>query len=100
MQQDNWADLMPIAQFTHNSWPNATTKSSPFKLLIGSKPRTTWEEKTMKVPSVDQRLLEVKEARDKAQECIRHAQRLMAERGKTKFTLIPQTATRRVDDWL
>ena len=54
----------------------------------------------MKVPSVDQRLLEVKEARDKAQECIRHAQRLMAERGKTKFTLIPQTATRRVDDWL
>ncbi len=40
-QQDNWADLLPIAQFTHNSWPNATTKSSPFKLLMGSEPRTT-----------------------------------------------------------
>jgi len=86
MQQDNWADLMPIAQFTHNSWPNATTKHSPFKLLMGNEPRMTWEERTMKAPSIDQRLQEIKEARDKAQECIKHAQHLMAERGKTKFT--------------
>src|SRR6266702_2166172 len=66
-QQDNWADLMPIAQFTHNSWPNTTTKHSPFKLLMGNELRMTWEERTTKVPSVDQRLLEIKEARDKAQ---------------------------------
>ncbi len=84
-QQDNWADLLPIAQFAHNSWPNATTKSSPFKLLMGNEPRMTWEERTMKAPSVDQRLLKLKEARDKAQECIKHAQPLMAKRGKTKF---------------
>src|SRR6266702_1546283 len=66
-QQDNWADLMPIAQFTHNSWPNTTTKHSPFKLFMGNELRMTWEERTTKVPSVDQRLLEIKEARDKAQ---------------------------------
>jgi len=53
---------------------------------MGNEPRTTWEEKTTKSPSIDQRLLEIKEAREKAQECIRHAQRLMAERGKMKFT--------------
>jgi len=52
-QQDNWADLLPIAQFAHNSWPNAMTKSSPFKLLMGSEPRTTWEERRMKVQTVD-----------------------------------------------
>ncbi len=86
VQQDNWADLLLIAQFAHNSWPNATTKHSPFKLLMGSEPRTTWEEKTTKSPSVDQRLQQMKEAREKAQECIKHAQRLMAERGQTKFT--------------
>ncbi len=86
VQQDNWADLLPIAQFAHNSWPNATTKSSPFKLIMGSKPRTTWEERTTKVPFIDQRLLEIREARNKAQECIKHAQCLMAKRGKTKFT--------------
>ncbi len=52
-QQDNWADLLPIAQFAHNSWPNATTKSSPFKLLMGSKPRTTWEERKTTVQTVE-----------------------------------------------
>ncbi len=85
-QQDNWADLLPIAQFMHNSWPNATTKNSPFKLLMGSEPRTTWEEKRTTVPAVDDRLQDIQRARSKAQDCIRHAQRLMAERGKTKFT--------------
>ncbi len=48
-QQDNWADFLPIAQFAHNSWPNATTKSSPFNLLMGNEPRTTWEERRTKV---------------------------------------------------
>jgi len=90
VQQDNWADLLPIAQFAHNSWPNATTKHSPFKLLMGSEPRTTWEEKTTKLPTVNQRLQQMKEAREKAQDCIKHTQRLMAERGKTKF--MPYTA--------
>ncbi len=85
-QQDNWADLLPIAQFAHNSWLNATTKSSPFKLLMGSKPRTTWEEKRTTVQAVDDRLQDIQHARSKAQDCIKHAQRIMAERGKTKFT--------------
>jgi len=85
-QQDNWADLLPIAQFAHNSWPNATTKNSPFKLLMGSEPRTTWEEKRTTVQAVDDRLQDIQRARSKAQDCIKHAQRLMAERGKTKFT--------------
>ncbi len=85
-QQDNWADLLPIAQFAHNSWPNATTKSSPFKLLMGSEPRTTWEERRTMVQAVEDRLQDIQRARSKAQDCIKHAQRLMAERGKTKFT--------------
>ncbi len=37
------------------------------------------------VQTVDKRLQDITEARSKAQECIKHAQRLMAERGKTKF---------------
>ena len=86
VQQDNWVDLLPIAQFTHNSWPNATTRNSLFKLLMGSEPRTTWEERETKVQAVDERLQNITEARSKAQECIKHVQRLMTERGKTKFT--------------
>jgi hypothetical protein len=29
-QQDNWADLLPIAEFAYNNTPNATTGISPF----------------------------------------------------------------------
>ncbi len=63
-----------------------TTKNSPFKLLMGSEPRTTWEEKRTMVPRVKERLQDIKDARSKAQECIKHMQCLMAERGKTNFT--------------
>ncbi len=40
----------------------------------------------MTVQAVDERLQDIKEAHSKAQECIKHAQHLMVERGKTKFT--------------
>ncbi len=53
---------------------------------MGSEPRTTWEERGMKVQTVDEHLQTIKEACDRAQSCIQHAQHLMAERGKTKFT--------------
>ncbi len=53
---------------------------------MGSEPRMTWEEKGTKVQTVDKHLQEIKEARSKAQDCIKHMQCLMAERGKTKFT--------------
>ena len=53
---------------------------------MGSEPRMTWEEKGTKVQTVDKHLQEIKEARSKAQDCIKHAQCLMAERDKTKFT--------------
>jgi len=29
-QQDNWADLLPLAEFTYNNAPSATTRVSPF----------------------------------------------------------------------
>ena len=29
-QQDNWADLLPLAEFTYNNAPSATTRISPF----------------------------------------------------------------------
>ena len=29
-QQDNWADLLPLAEFAYNNAPSATTKISPF----------------------------------------------------------------------
>ena len=33
--QDNWDKWLPIVSFMHNQWPNATTKLSPHKVLLG-----------------------------------------------------------------
>jgi hypothetical protein len=37
-EQNDWADLLALAQFTHNTWPNESTKQTPFDLLIGHTP--------------------------------------------------------------
>jgi hypothetical protein len=33
--QDDWVRWLPIAQYVHNAWPSATTKSPPFELIMG-----------------------------------------------------------------
>src|SRR6266702_1361790 len=50
------------------------TKKSTFKLLMGSEPRTTWEEKKTTVQAVTDRLQDIQHARSRAQDCIKHAQ--------------------------
>jgi hypothetical protein len=37
-QQNNWALLLPLAQFVHNAWPSEVTKMTPFDLLMGHTP--------------------------------------------------------------
>jgi hypothetical protein len=34
-EKNDWVDLLPLAQFTHNVWKNESTGISPFELLIG-----------------------------------------------------------------
>jgi hypothetical protein len=34
-KKNDWVDLLPLAQFTHNAWKNESTGISPFELLIG-----------------------------------------------------------------
>ena len=41
VQQDDWDKWLPIAYFVHNQWPNATTKLSPHKVLLGYRPAAT-----------------------------------------------------------
>jgi Integrase zinc binding domain len=38
-QKNDWAALLPLAQFVHNSWPSDVTKRTPFDLLIGFTPK-------------------------------------------------------------
>jgi hypothetical protein len=85
LQQDNWATLLPMAQFIHNSWPNSTTGFAPFELLIGAVPRfNLMKGMSSKLPAVEHLKEHLMEVRRKAQEAVRHAQRLVILQGERK----------------
>jgi len=67
-QQDNWHAWLPLAQYTKNSWPSATTKKTPYDLLIGYTPQIYQPTRKTTMPSLEQRLLSIEEARKAAQE--------------------------------
>src|SRR5882672_9929809 len=40
-QQDNWSELLPLAEFTYNNTPSATTGITPFFSNKGYRPNLT-----------------------------------------------------------
>jgi len=73
-QQNNWHAWLPLAQYTKNSWPSATTKKTPYDLLIGYTPQVHQPTRKTTIPSLEQRLLSIEDARKAAQEAQRKAQ--------------------------
>ncbi len=73
-QQNNWADLLPLAQYTHNSWPSTTTKKTPYELILGYTPKMHQPQRTGNMPETKERLEQILEARRVAQAAITHAQ--------------------------
>jgi len=67
-QQNNWHAWLPLAQYTKNLWPSATTKKTPYDLLIGYTPQVHQPTRKTTIPSLEQRLLSIEEARKAAQE--------------------------------
>ena len=74
-RQDNWNLYLPIAEFTHNNWPNEATGQSPFFLLMGHNPRADWNSTPSPMPQVALRLDQFKQAREHAQKQIIKAQK-------------------------
>jgi len=61
-KQTNWTTYLPVAEFAHNTWYNATTKTSPFHLLMGYEPQVTWEITKSPLPQITTRLDQMIEA--------------------------------------
>ena len=72
--QDNWATYLPMAEFTHNNWPNETMCESPFFLLMGYNPRADWTDRPSPIPQVVLCLDQFKQARKRAKELMIKAQ--------------------------
>ena len=71
--QQNWASLLPLAQYTLNVWPNATTKRAPFELIMGHIPRVHQSARPFKSPTVEARMQQMKQARQDAKEALKKA---------------------------
>src|SRR6201996_8791457 len=84
-QQNNWAQWLPLVPYTHNSWPNATTKQAPFELIMGHIPCIHQPTRPSNSPTADQRLHHITEVRKQALDAIRRSQE-HAEAATTKFT--------------
>ena len=71
--QQNWASLLPLAQYTLNAWPNATTKKAPFELIMGHIPRVHQSARPFKSPTVEARMQQMKQACQDAKEALKKA---------------------------
>ena len=60
-RQDNWADLLPMAEFAHNTWQNESTRKSPFELLMGFRLSAEWAPTLSSFPQVTLRLEQLKQ---------------------------------------
>jgi hypothetical protein len=63
----DWARLLPMAEYTHNSWKHDGTRKSPHELLIGIRPQVNIKLIDEQVPAVLDRLKDLEEARAIAQ---------------------------------
>jgi len=76
-RQDDWAHWLPLAQYTHNSWPNLSTKKAPFELILGFTPQAHQPDREASIPDINDWVSHIKEAREEAQVAITKTQQKM-----------------------
>ncbi len=82
--QTDWSKWLPLAQYTHNTWPSTMTGKSPFKLIMGHVPYAHVGKTHSLVPAVDSRLAQTKAMRQAVQQAIMHAQQITIRATKYK----------------
>ena len=82
--QNDWPTLLPLAQFVHNTWPNATMKQMPYDLLLGFTPQIQVHKQNSEVPELGQRKEWLEWAQVKAMAAMQGAQELWKKKMKRK----------------
>ena len=78
-EQNDWARLLPMAEFAYNNAKNASTGHTPFELNCGYHPRMSYEEEVdprSKSKSADELSAELRELMIVCRENLYHAQEL------------------------
>jgi len=69
-----WSQLLPIAEFTHNSWKHNVAHRTPHELLIGMKPQVVLKHLESPTPVAKTCLHLLNEARQSAQKLLQNVQ--------------------------
>ena len=77
----------PTAEFQHNSAPHHSTKTSPFSLMLRYEPRAHLSMGKMFLPTLENRMIALEEARKEVVATHETACRIMREHSTQKFTL-------------
>ena len=83
-QQDDWYDLLPIAEFQHNNHVHSAMQQPPFLLDTGRIPRMGFEPRQdpSSLETVNEFTKRMESATEKAKSAIRKAQKdMMSVRG-------------------
>ena len=81
-EQNDWARLLPMAEFAYNNAKNASSGHTPFELNCGYHPRMSYEEDVeprSKSKSADELSAELRELMIICQENLHHAQELQKQ---------------------
>jgi hypothetical protein len=79
-EKNDWASLLPMAQYTHNATQNESIQATPFKVLIGNTPTIQVTEKDLAVPEIARRKEWLGRGRLRAQVALRNAHQLLEKR--------------------
>ena len=82
---EKWADLLPMAEFSHNSATYSTTNKSPFSLILKYEPRSYSPIGKTFIPTLETHLRELEDLRKEALVAHKKAQRTMKEQISSKF---------------
>ena len=84
-QPDKWSELIPMAEFAHNSATHSSMQKSLFSLILGYELRDYPKIGQTFLSSLEDRLTLLEQARDKALAAHEKAQQSMKEQITTKF---------------
>ena len=84
---EKWADLLPMAEFSHNSATHSTTNKSPFSLILRYEPRSYPLIGKTFIPALETHLKELEDSRKEALAAHEKAQRTIKEQIFSKFRL-------------
>jgi hypothetical protein len=83
-EQNDWAELLPLAQYTHNATRNESTNATPFELLIGRTPTYQIKEQETSVPEITRRKSWLERGRLRVQAAVKSARKIVELRAIRK----------------